>query len=311
MRVAFFCLVVLGLLRQVSWGDDSLFPHCNRTEDVVYGRKFGTALTMDVFTPKDQANGIGVIFVVSGGWSSRHEDISQYARPFIDQLAERGFTVFAVVHGSRPRYSIPEIIEDLERAIRYIRFHSERFGIDRDRIGICGASAGGHLSLMLGLNSKPANEAEKDPVDQTSTQVQAIACLFPPTDFLNYGSPGENALGVGKLQGLHAAFEFREIQDRGATIVPITDPTRILEIGREISPVNHVSPDDPPTLLIHGDKDSLVPVQQSEVLLTKMVATNVPCHLSIREGADHGWKDYSPDIQECADWFESHLIKSE
>ena len=300
----------LGLLPQATLGEDSLFPHCNRLEDVVYGRKFGTALTMDVFSPKAQAKGIGVIFVVSGGWSSRHEDISQYARPFIDQLAERGFTVFAVVHGSRPRYSIPEIIGDLERSIRYIRFHSDHFAIDRDRIGVCGASAGGHLSLMLGLNGKPANPDAEDVVDRVSSQIQAVACLCPPTDFLNYGSPGENALGKGKLQGFHSVFEFREIQNRGSAIVPITDPVKLLEIGRDISPVNHVSPDDPPTLIIHGDKDSIVPIQQAEDIIAKLEAAKVPCRLSVRQGADHGWKDYSPDIHEFVDWFETHLIKS-
>jgi len=290
-------------------GDESLFPHCDRREDVVYGRKFGTALTMDVFSPKAHANGIGVIFVVSGGWSSRHDDISQSARPFIDQLAERGFTVFAAVHGSRPRYSIPEMIGDLERSIRFIRYHSDQFAIDRDRIGVCGASAGGHLSLMLGTDGKPANPDAEDEVDRVSSQVQAVACLCPPTDFLNYGRPGENALGRGLLQTFHSAFEFREIQD-GRTITPITDPVKIFEIGREISPVNHASADDPPTLIIHGDKDSVVPIQQSEDLIAKLVAARVPCRLIVRAGADHGWQDYSPDIQEFAGWFEIHLIKS-
>src|SRR4051794_21035724 len=82
----------------------------NRKEDVIYGRKYGTALTMDVFTPKANAKGIGVVFVVSGGFFSSHEAISpSFVRPFID----RGFTVFAVVHGSQPRFTVPEIIQDM------------------------------------------------------------------------------------------------------------------------------------------------------------------------------------------------------
>ena len=72
-----------------------------RKEDVVYGRKFGTALTMDVFTPKANANGAAIIWVVSGGWFSAHEAINPAA---IDELLKRGYTVFAVVHGSQPRY---------------------------------------------------------------------------------------------------------------------------------------------------------------------------------------------------------------
>jgi len=85
---------------------------------------------------------------------------------------------------------------------------------------------------------------------------------------------------------------------------------KILKIGRQISPVNHVSADYPQTLIIHGDKDSVVPIQQSEDLIAKLVAAKVPCRLFVRPGADHGWQDYSPDIQEFADWFDIHLIKS-
>ncbi|MGZ3384027.1 MAG: alpha/beta hydrolase [Isosphaeraceae bacterium] len=119
----------------------------DRKEDVIYGRKYGTALTMDVFTPTKDARGIGVIFVVSGGFFSSHEAINS---AFVQPLIDRGFTVFAVVHGSQPRYTVPEIIQDMNRAVRFIRHHAKNYGIDPDRIGIYGGSAGGHLALMLG-----------------------------------------------------------------------------------------------------------------------------------------------------------------
>jgi len=310
VHMRFFFLVLLFILTPPLSAEDSLFPHCTRQEDIIYGRKFGTALTMDRFTPHENARGIGIIFVVSGGWSSRHADITEYAVPFIDQLAARGYTVFAVVHGSRPRYSIPEIVSDLERAIRFIRFHAEEYRIDPDLIGICGASAGGQLSLLLASDSKPANPSAEDPVDRCSTRLQAVAVLCPPTDLLNYGRPGENALGKGPLQTFHSVFDFREIDSRGRTITPITDPQQILEVGRKISPVNHITPDDPPTLIIHGDKDSVVPIQQSESIIEKLQAAAIPCRLIVRPGADHGWKDYTPDITEFADWFNTHLPPS-
>lgn len=307
MRSALLILACLAAIPIEGFAGEQLFPHCTRQEDIVYGRKFGTALTMDVFTPKQHAKGLGVIFIVSGGWSSRHEDITQYAVPFIDLLAERGYTVFAVVHGSRPRYSIPEMIGDLERAVRYIRFHADSYAIDGNQIGICGASAGGHLALMLGTNARTEDGAAKDAVDRVSSRVQAVASLCPPTDFLNYGEPGANALGRGKLQSYQAAFEFRDITNEGRTLTPITDAARIEEVGRSISPVNHASADDPPALLIHGDKDTLVPIQQSEAMVERLQAVQVPCHLSVRPGKDHGWEDYSPEIREFADWFDRHL----
>ena len=126
----------------------------------------------------------------------------------IASFSKRGYTVFAVVHGSQPRYTIPEVVADMNRAVRFIRYHAERLKIDPDRIGITGGSAGGHLSLMQGTAGNRGQPDAKDPIDRTSSRVQAVACFFPPTDFLNYGKPGENALGRGILKGFKAAVRF-------------------------------------------------------------------------------------------------------
>ena len=179
--------------------------------DVVYGRKYGTALTLDVFTPKENANGAAIVWVVSGGWFSAHEAINPCA---VDELLKRGYTVFAVVHGSQPRYTIPEIVADMNRAVRFIRYHAADYHIDPDRIGITGGSAGGHLSLMQGTAGDKGNPDAKDPIDKTSSRVQAVACFFPPTDFLNYGKPGENAIGRGILKGFKPPFDFHEQDPR-------------------------------------------------------------------------------------------------
>ena len=97
-----------------------------RTRDVIYGRKYGLALTMDVFTPK-KPNGFGVISVVSGGWFSDTKSINV---AFYQELIDRGYTVFAVVHGSQPKFTLPEIIEDMHRAVRFIRFNAKKYAID-------------------------------------------------------------------------------------------------------------------------------------------------------------------------------------
>src|SRR5262249_31985682 len=165
-----------------------------RTEDVIYGRKWGTALTLDVFRPKENANGAAIVWVVSGGWFSDHGMVGS---PFIAEYLKRGYTVFAVVHGSQPKYSIPEVLEDMHRAVRFIRSRAGEYKIDPLRIGIRGGSAGGHLSLMQGTAGTAGNPDAKDPVDRQSSRVQAVACFFPPTDFLNYGEPGNIALGTG------------------------------------------------------------------------------------------------------------------
>ena len=283
-------------------------PAAGRQEDVIYGRKQGTALTMDVFRPRGNANGAAVIVVVSGGFFSSHEAISP---PLIRPLLDRGYTVFAVVHGSQPRYTVPEIIGDLNRAVRFIRHHAGNYGVDPQRLGITGASAGGHLSLMLGTAGGPGAPDAKDPVERESSRVQAVACFFPPTDFLNYGTPGKELIHArdhGKP--FRPAFDYRELDAESNLWVPITDEERLRQIARDISPIVHVSPDDPPTLILHGDRDELVPLQQSKTFIEKLKGTGVEAKLVVKEGAGHGWLTMLKDVEALADWFDQCLKKT-
>lgn len=279
-------------------------PEFDRKSDVIYGRKFGTALTMDVLTPKHNPNGAAVVWVISGGWFSAHEAINPDA---VAELLRRGYTVFAVVHGSQPKYTIPEVLEDMNRAVRFIRYHAADYKIDPNRIGITGGSAGGHLSLMQGMAGNLGNPRSRDPVDQTSSRVQAVACFFPPTDFLNYGQKNHNAIGRGVLKDFRAPFDFEEFDRDLKRYKPVVDEAKILEIGRKISPVTHVSADDPPTLIIHGDADFLVPIQQSQEILAKLKAAGVETQLVVKKGAGHGWPDLVKDMATIADWFDAHL----
>jgi acetyl esterase/lipase len=196
-------LVLMTSLLSPCLAQESDAKLFTRTEDVVYGQKYGTALTMDVFQPKTNGNEAALIYVVSGGWFSSHLAIDLgFAREFL----KRGYTVFAVVHGSQPKYDITEVLKDMHRSVRYVRFHAKDYNVDPDRIGIYGGSAGGHLSLMQGTAGDQGNPNSKDPVDKLSSRVQAAACFFPPTDFLNYGKPGEEALGTGVFKDYKAPF---------------------------------------------------------------------------------------------------------
>jgi acetyl esterase/lipase len=296
-------VIVAGLIcSPLALGQESTPPAFQRTKDIIYGRKHGMALTMDVFLPAKDRNGAAVIWVVSGGWFSSHLNINA---AFVDEFLKRGYTVFAVVHGSQPKFTIPEILEDMHRATRYIRSHAKEYGFDPNRIGISGASAGGHLSLMQGMAGAPGDPKAKDPIDRVSSRVQAVACFFPPTDFLNYGKKGEDALGRGVLVNYKAAFVFQEFDKSTKAYVPVTDEQRFLAIGRKISPITHVTSDDPPTLIIHGDADKLVPIQQAEIVVAKLKKAGVP------EGAVHGWPNLLQDLGAFADWFDRHLAKAQ
>ncbi|HEV3082200.1 MAG TPA: alpha/beta hydrolase [Gemmataceae bacterium] len=217
MKIAVIRILPLVLALATTSGavaaDDAPFT---RQQDVIYGRKFGVALTMDVFTLNKNANGIGIVNVISGGWFSAHDMVN--ALGLHREFLERGYTVFAVMHGSQPKFTIPEILEDMHRALRFIRSHARDYHIDPERIGITGASAGGHLSLMQGVGGKDGNAAARDPIEQVSSRVQAVACFFPPTDFLNYGEPGKDALGRGTLRGFKAPFDFSGLRRRDKVV---------------------------------------------------------------------------------------------
>ncbi|HEX4146375.1 MAG TPA: alpha/beta hydrolase [Pirellulales bacterium] len=295
-------LCLLCLLSTIAVADE---PALRRQVDVIYGRKHGMALTMDVFSPRQQANGRGVISVISGGWFSSHD--LDGILPYFTPLVDRGYTVFAVVHGSQPKYAIPEMIEDMERAVRFIRFHAQDYGIDDDYIGIYGSSAGGHLALMQGTAGDEGDPKAADPIDRISSRVQAVVCFFPPTDFLNYGKPNEIALGRGTLWDFKAPFDFHEFDPKQKMFVKVTDEEKILAIGREISPINHVSADDPATLIFHGDKDWLVPIQQSESIVERFQQAGVEAKLVVKRGAEHGWPDTAKEMSLLVDWFDRHL----
>lgn len=272
-------------------------PPVTRTE-VIYGRKFGTALTLDVIRP-EKPNGYGVLYMVSGGFFSSHDGIDGSLNGgLLTPLLERGYTVIAVVHGSQPRFVIPEITADIQRAVRFVRSHASEYGIRPDKLGIFGASAGGHLSLTMGTQGGPGAADAKDPIDRESSAVQAVACFFPPTDFSNWREKGDDAVGVGVLEDFKPAFGARSDTAEERAVY-----------GKEISPLYFIKPGMPPTLIIHGDADKLVPIYQAEIFVQKArdAGVQAPVKLVRKPGMDHGWPNMGQDIQLFADWFDENL----
>jgi acetyl esterase/lipase len=166
---------------------------------------------------------------------------------------------------------------------------------------------------MIGTAGDAGVLAAEEPIERVSSRVQAVGCFCPPTDFLNYGETGHVELGTKILANFRAPFEFREVdrqQGFAGRLVPITDQKRVLQIAQEISPVYHVSPDDPPTLLFHGTADQLVPFQQAELIMAKFKQAGVPAELVVKRGAGHGLPDPIENMKKVADWFDEHLKPS-
>jgi acetyl esterase/lipase len=296
-------VVALILIPPLQAADEPAFT---RTQDVIYGRKFGTALTMDVFAPTKERNGAAVIFCVSGGWFSSHDNINP---AFVTEFVKRGYTVFTVVHGSQPKFTVPEILQDMQRAVRFIRYKSKDYQIDPERFGITGASAGGHLSLMQGTAGDKGDPKAKDPVDRASSRVQAVACFFPATDLLNWGVPGHMLDTKTVRVQFKAALDFHEMDEKTRMFMRVADEKKYQAIIKQISPITHVTSDSSPTLIIHGDMDTLVPLQQAEVFAAKLKEAGVPVEVIVKKGAGHGWPTIGSDLPTLADWFDKYLAK--
>ncbi|MEZ6118200.1 MAG: alpha/beta hydrolase [Pirellulaceae bacterium] len=273
----------LGSKGFAAEGDESL----KITADVVYGHKHGMALTMDVYQPKD-ANGAGAIFMVSGGWYSIWAP-PEKTMGFFKPLLDAGYTVFAVRHGSSPKFVIPEIVQDVRRSVRFVRLHAKEYGVDANKLGVCGGSAGGHLSLYLATTADDGDPDAADEVDKQSCRVAAAVAYFPPTDLRPYVKQDS------PYRTNFPALQFEEEKADG------------------VSPLLQVSSDDAPSLMIHGDKDELVPLWHSEKMEQALEEQNVATELIIIKDAAHGFggEDAKTASDAWVAWFDRYLLGKE
>ncbi|MEY3459179.1 MAG: Acetylxylan esterase precursor [Planctomycetota bacterium] len=262
------------------------------TPDVIYSHKAGMALTYDVVQPTENKNGAAVLFMVSGGWVSVWAPPETVVRPnraklnLFEKIVERGYTLILVRHGSSPWFKVPDAVADVKLAIRHVRKQAASHGIDPQRIGVCGGSAGGHLSLVLGTMGDDGDPDATIELEKTSSRVQAVAAYFPPTDIREY-------VNHKTLSQSFPAIVFPDDQ------------------AVDVSPLLSVTKDDAPTLLIHGDKDELVPISHSERFHEAMQKAGATSELIVMPGAAHGFPGTQGQQAETAllDWFDRHLTK--
>jgi acetyl esterase/lipase len=272
------------------------------TPDVVYGHKFGMALTFDMYQPENQ-NGAGVIWLNSGGWRAHALKFYEYTADsihlsiepdlgIVESLLSNGFTIFWVRHGSIPKFEMHEIVSDLRRSVRFIRFNAEGYGINAERLGLFGVSSGGHLSLLLATTSETGNSEVTEEFEKGTGRVAAVAAYFPPTDL-------KRLVNFGESKGLAP-------QDTDDPFKGFTE-----EQFKEFSPLNFVSPDDPPTLIIHGDKDDVVPIIEGESMYQALREAGVESKFVVIPGAGHGFEGEDSDkaYAETMRWFEEHLVE--
>jgi len=258
------------------------------TPDVVYGHKAGMALTYDVIQNQDDPNGAAVMFMMSGGWFSGWIDPERFTSNVAPsgfghfrQLLDAGYTLVIVRHGSAPYFKVPDAVADVRRAVRHFKHDAKKWQVDPKRIGVTGASAGGHLSLMLGTAAEEGKPSARNEVDRMSTRVAAVVAYYPPVDLRESVGPSRS----------FPALDFSKSK------------------APDVSPLLFVTSDDAPTLLVHGDKDRLVPLDNSERIQAALDKASVANKMIVIEGARHGFggKDGLRASKALVEWFDLHL----
>src|SRR5215472_19007211 len=254
IRTAFLLLLACSIAFAAAKSEDG----------IVYGEAGGEKLTMDYYPPAGPAPHPIAIIIHGGGFvGGNSKNASEaYCAQF---LAPAGYAVFSINYRLAPKCPYPAMVEDVERAVRYLRHNAKKWQADPNRIALIGGSAGGYLSNMAGVLNAGGIKGAKDLVDRTSARVQAVVTLFGPSDFRNQ-PVGDNLKALlGPLiqqKGLDAALA-------------------------EASPAMHITGNEPPFLLIHGDKDKSVPLYQSTHLQAALKAAGVPCDLIIIMNGPH------------------------
>ena len=281
--------------------------------DVVYGHKAGMALTLDVYQPQE-GNGAAVLFMNSGGFVSpaygtQYEAVGPSSHRFIQPEALRapgyqqwsfadlltnGFTVIDVHHGSSPKFTLPEIVEDVRLAVRYVRTHAADYRVDANRIGVWGPSAGGYLAVLLGASGDDGDASAVDAVNQAASRVNAVVAYYPS---------GYDLVSTGRrFPGVAASLPAVQIDE---------------DVLESLSIRNHISADDAPILIIYGEEDLPFITEDSEAMYSEFLRQGVESRLIAIPGTGHTFRlgdvyhahHAERAMSELVAWFQQYLLK--
>lgn len=257
--------------------------------NLIYGRGGDAELRLDLARPNTGPGPFpAIVFIHGGGWAAGSR---QSFRSKIEQAAKNGYVAVTIDYRLTDpdpethlgKVPFPAQIQDCKCAVRWLRAMSNQYHIDTDRIGVIGASAGGHLALLVGLADESAGLEGEGGHGGNSSRVRAVVNFFGPTDLAKAYDEADAAKG------------FLKALCQGA-------PSSSEKLYKEGSPVTYVSKDDPPVLTIHGEKDPLVLVSQAKVLDETMKEVGAQHELLILEGQGHGFSGEAAQRAEEALW---------
>jgi acetyl esterase/lipase len=286
MRMRFAAAWLLVMLTGCSeWWSEPIVVE----RGLVYRTVGDTRLRLDLARPRGEGPFPAIVFIHGGGWVQGRRRAHADA---IEEAARRGYVAATITYRlarpdpetERPAHPFPAALDDCRAAVRWLRANAGRYQVDPDRVGVIGVSAGGHLSLLVGLATT------HDPDADASARVQAVVDVSGPTDLLRW-------------------YETTPVMRGFARALCDGPPATARETYVEASPVTWVTAGAPPILIQHGANDEAIPPEQATLLADRLAAAGVPHVLTIIPGQGHGFQGDAASAAEAAQWafFDEHL----
>ncbi len=260
----------------------------------------GVTLRIDFYRlPNAKTPAPTILYVHGGSWSGGSKK-GGYGLSVMPQLVVRGYTFIALTYRLAPEAKFPAMIEDIKCHIRYLRAHAAELGLDPNRFGVIGNSAGGHLAALTAVADERAGFDSAGGYAEQSSRVQVAVELYGPTDMT--------------APEIRSRPEFKRLLQQ---VFGLSDGAD--DLLWRASPVYHVTPDDPPMLIVHGEQDTTVPLIQSQRFYEQLKAAGVPVQLVLVKNATHGLVpaggEPTPTLDEVnkqiADFFDIYLRPSQ
>lgn len=269
--ILFFCVSKLLSTANLAFAAEPTQGSVVMKTDVVYGIVDSIEMKLDIAFPVVQGSSSRPCIVVIHGGAWRQGDKASH-RGGIQELAKHGYVAASLAYRFCPDHRFPAQVHDVKRAVRFLRSESKQFGIDTERFGAVGYSAGAHLAMMLGVtdikDGLEGQEIWSRPIDQPS-KVQAVVSFYGPTDLTQQNIP---AISVPLVADFIGGLK-----------------TDLGDVYKNASPISFVDSTDAPMLLFQGTSDPLVPYQQAILMSEKISGVGLDGRMELFFGAGHGW----------------------